>query len=90
MRDFMTKAVQVAELVTEKNKAYGNSSESSVEFFKLLYPNGVPVEQYQNVLLFARMFDKLKRIANNQEGFQGEDAKQDLLGYALLLATGVK
>ncbi len=85
---FLEKAEEIAKIVEEKNKSYGNSQDKSAEFFKLLYPHAILPDHYKNVLLMARMFDKMMRIANRQEGFQGEDAKADLLGYALLLATG--
>ena len=32
-------AEQVGKVVTEKNKAYGNSFEESQQFLKILYPN---------------------------------------------------
>jgi len=73
-------AEQVGKVVTEKNKAYGNSFEESQQFLKILYPNGVPVESYGDMLCIVRIFDKLKRIATNKDNI--ENAYEDLTGIA--------
>lgn len=83
---FMKIAKEVAEIVAEKNKAYGNSHKTVADFFKLLYPSGIKPEQYQDALTLARIFDKFSRIASGNEAFQQEDARRDIVGYALLLA----
>lgn len=79
-------ALEVAALVEEKNAAYGNSHEKVADFFRLLYPNGIKPEQYGDSLTLARIFDKFMRIASGNEAFQQEDARKDIVGYALLLA----
>ena len=76
-------AEQVGKVVTEKNKAYGNSFEESQQFLKILYPNGVPVESYGDMLCIIRIFDKLKRIATRKDAFL-EDPFEDLCGYSIL------
>lgn len=83
MKDFRTIAQEIGELVTAKNQAYGNSFAKSEEFMKLLYPNGVQPEQYVDMLLMVRIFDKLSRIATNKDAF-GENPYRDLCGYGLL------
>lgn len=80
---FQSIAQDVANLVAEKNEAYGSSFEVAGEFLKLLWPNGVPVESYSDMLSFVRTFDKMKRISTNPE-YNGEDPHADMLGYALL------
>ena len=80
---FMPIAVKIAELVQEKNTAYGDAAGKSVEYLKLLYPNGVRPEQYQNMLLLVRDFDKNMRIATNEDAL-GESPWGDKAGYALL------
>lgn len=73
----------VGELVTEKNKAYGNSFKTAKEALKILYPNGIKPEQYEDVLLITRIWDKLMRIANQKEAFE-ESPYVDIAGYSLL------
>jgi hypothetical protein len=74
---------ELGKLLAEKNKAYGNSFEKSAEFLKLLYPDGVPVEAYDNMLLLVRIFDKQVRIATDKDAL-GENPFQDIAGYGLL------
>lgn len=69
-------------LVCEKNKAYGDSIGSSEKIFRLYYPNGIRTDQYGDILLMARILDKLSRIANKKDAF-GENAYVDILGYAV-------
>lgn len=76
-------AERVANLVKEKNAAYGNSFEDSTKIMQLLYPEGVKPEQLQDFLAIIRVMDKVKRIATKKDAF-GENPWQDILGYALL------
>jgi hypothetical protein len=72
-------AQKIGKLVDKKNKAYGNSFGDAGQFLKILYPNGVPFEKYDDMLCVVRIFDKLKRIATQKEAFN-ENPKMDLLG----------
>lgn len=83
---FQQVAHEIGNLVTEKNAAYGDSWRKAGEFLFLLYPNGVKPEQYTDMLLVVRAFDKLMRIATNKDAL-GESPWRDLGGYALLGAT---
>jgi len=74
---------EIGQLVDKKNVAYGNSFEKSSEFLEILYPNGIEAEDYGDVLLLARMFDKMMRIANQKEAFE-ENPYKDITGYGLL------
>lgn len=80
---FASLAAAVAELVETKNKAYGSSFAKCNEFLKLLYPDGVPVEKYGDMLTIVRVFDKLMRIATDKDAL-GESPWRDITGYALL------
>lgn len=80
---FAKLALQVGELVDEKNTAYGNSFGEAGNFLKILYPNGVPPEKYDDMLCVVRIFDKLKRIATKKDAF-GESPYGDIVGYGLL------
>ena len=75
-------ALEIAQIVSEKQKQYGNSFGKAGEYLRLLYPNGIQPEQYNEMLALVRDFDKSMRIANGNQG--NEDAWSDKLGYALL------
>ncbi|MFA6054063.1 MAG: hypothetical protein WC769_01685 [Thermodesulfovibrionales bacterium] len=77
---------KVGKLVDEKNMAYGDSFTISGEFLKLLYPNGINPEQYNDLLCLVRIFDKMKRIATQKEAFE-ENPYMDIAGYGLLGST---
>ncbi|SEM32831.1 hypothetical protein SAMN04489760_110108 [Syntrophus gentianae] len=74
---------RVGKLVDKKQKAYGRSFDRSGEIIKILYPNGIRPEQYEDLLAMTRVIDKLFRIANQKEAF-GENPWQDVAGYGLL------
>lgn len=77
-------AAEVAELVTQKNEAYGNSFDKTGEILKLL-TQGKPLqpEGFHSMLFVARVIDKLFRIMTDPTAF-GEDPVKDIFGYALL------
>lgn len=75
---------EIGRLVDKKQKAYGRSFETCPKALALLCPNGIRVEQYEDALAFARSWDKWSRIFTNPTAF-GEDPRQDLAGYALLM-----
>ena len=79
---FQEIAKNIGETVIRKNKVYGNSFGKSADFIRLLYPNGIKPEQYDDVLLLARIFDKLVRIATGAK--DEEDPYSDIAGYAIL------
>jgi hypothetical protein len=69
----------VANMIREKNKAYGNSLGDPIRVF---CKNGTPLGT-----ILARMDDKLSRIARGTSA--GEDVAKDLAGYiALAVAAG--
>lgn len=70
-------------LVDIKQESYGDSFGISHKFLSLLYPDGVPVDAYKELLILIRIFDKMKRIATNKDAL-GEDPYRDIAGYALL------
>jgi hypothetical protein len=80
--EFQIAAEEIGNLVTEKNKAYGNSFEEAEKFLKLLFPNGITPEHYSDMLCIVRIFDKLKRIATDKNAFN-EDPYKDLLGTVI-------
>ena len=77
-------AAGVADLVEAKQDQYGDSFATAPKILALLYPDGVRVEQYDDLLAVVRILDKLKRIATALPG-DGENPALDIAGYALLM-----
>lgn len=73
----------IGKLVERKNKAYGDSFNQSGEFLKILYPDGIQPDQYQDMLGIVRVFDKMMRIANEKGAFD-ENPWEDVAGYGIL------
>lgn len=80
---FMAVAKELADLVNRKNKAYGDSFIGFSIILNELYPRGIQPEQYPDILLMVRMFDKFFRIATSKDAF-GENPWKDIAGYSLL------
>ena len=73
----------IGQLVDLKQSAYGDSFGKSGEILRILYPDGIHPQNYDDLLAVTRIIDKLFRIAT-QKGAFGEDPYQDIAGYALL------
>lgn len=86
MKDYIKAATDLGKLVEQKQEAYGDSFSKSEEIIKILYPNGVKVENYRDLLTITRIIDKLFRIATRKNAF-GESPYRDIAGYALLGLT---
>ena len=82
-------AIEVAALVAVKNAAYGSSFAKSGAVLRILYPEGVKPEQFDDLLTIARVLDKLFRIATDRDAL-GESPWRDVLGYALLAVERVQ
>lgn len=76
-------ALAIAHLVQEKQLAYGDSFGKAGKILAILYPSGIPLDQYDSALTIARVVDKLFRIATDKDAF-GESPWKDIMGYALL------
>jgi hypothetical protein len=79
-------AGEIGKLVEEKNAAYGSSFAKAGDFLRLLYPDGIPPEKYQDALLLVRIFDKQMRIATAKDAL-GESPYRDIAGYGILGAA---
>lgn len=75
----------IGALVDQKNKAYGDSFKHAGEILKILYPYGIAMDQYQDVLYTARVIDKLFRLATDKDAF-GENPAKDIAGYSILMS----
>ncbi len=76
---------QLGALVDRKNKAYGDSFHQAGKCLEAMYPDGVPVEKYTDMLGVIRVLDKLFRIAKD-ENEEGESPWNDIGGYSILKA----
>lgn len=79
-------ASELGKLLVEKDKAYGRAWLKSSEFLKLIFPNGINPDQYVDMLLIVRIFDKMSRIASSKNAF-GENPFKDIAGYGILGAS---
>jgi hypothetical protein len=75
---------EIGRLVDAKQKAYGRSFDKSSRILTILYPDGIRLKQYDDILAVVRILDKLFRIATDKHAF-GESPWQDVAGYALLM-----
>lgn len=73
-------------LLDEKNAAYGDSMLVAPLVLAAIFPDGVAPDQYHLMLAFARIIDKMNRMASDP-GYGGEDPALDLAGYGLLLSA---
>ena len=73
----------IGSLVTEKQKAYGDSFSKAGRVMKELYPDGISLEQIDDALVVVRILDKLFRIATDKDAL-GESPYRDISGYGLL------
>ena len=80
---FRELGTQVGEMVDRKREAYGSSFAKSGDFLRLLFPDGLPPDRYDDALLQVRIFDKQMRIATDRDAF-GESPYVDIAGYGLL------
>jgi hypothetical protein len=76
-------AEEIGDVVDVKNAAYGSSFAKSGDFLRLLYPDGIPVDRYEDMLLVVRIFDKQMRIATDRDAL-GESPFGDIAGYGIL------
>lgn len=86
-RSIKVLAAELGELVADKQEQYGNSVGRCWRLFEELYPNGIRSDQYGDVLMMARVIDKLSRIAQRGPDSRdrgGESPWQDIAGYGLL------
>lgn len=73
----------IADLVSEKNAAYGDSFYRVGRMMRELYPNGITPEQMDDALAIVRCLDKFCRIATRKNAY-GENPWRDVTGYGLL------
>jgi hypothetical protein len=77
---------ELGKLVQDKNLAYGPAAKTSGQMLRLLFPQGCHPSRFDDLLLIARMWDKLSRIATRPDAF-GESPYKDIAGYAIIGAA---
>lgn len=78
---------ELGELVSEKNRQYGDAAARAGAIMRVLYPAGLQPDQYDDALLVVRVLDKLSRISQRGPDGQdlgGESPWKDLGGYGLI------
>lgn len=81
--NYETLGAEIGRLVDTKQAAYGDSFGKSGQVLRILYPNGISLEQLDDALAVVRVVDKLFRIATDKAAF-GESPWKDVSGYGLL------
>jgi len=82
-------ARSIGRLVDRKNKAYGDSFRKSGDILRILYPEDIKPEQYDDMLALARIIDKMFRIATSRDAFS-ENPYTDIAGYAILRSKQIE
>ena len=78
---------EIGRTVDKKQTAYGNSFGKSGAVLKIMYPDGVKIDQYDDMLAVVRIIDKLFRIATDKNALD-ENPFKDIAGYGLLGTEG--
>ena len=76
-------ASNLAEMLTDKNRKYGDSYARMAHVLPIFYPDGVPGEHLLDAVFILRIIDKLMRISSAQKD-DDEDPVVDIAGYAIL------
>ncbi len=77
-------------LLSNKNRQYNNSHEKTIYILKIMYDNGININQYKDLLYIVRILDKLNRIANIKDNKEKLNEWIDIIGYSTLIATKYK
>jgi len=72
--------------VAQKQEAYGDAFGKSGDVLRIIYPDGIRPEQYDDALAVTRIIDKLFRIATDRDAL-GESPYRDIAGYGILGAS---
>ena len=81
--DYEKLGADIGRLVAEKQAAYGDSFGKSGQVLKILSPDGIKPEQYDDALAVIRIIDKLFRVATDKTAFE-ENPFLDIAGYGIL------
>jgi hypothetical protein len=73
----------VARVVVEKNRAYGDAINKVADVMHTLFPDGITPDKYMDMLLIVRVLDKLSRIADGDPEAFDETPWRDIAGYGI-------
>lgn len=82
--DFASIGKSIGEVVSDKQRQYGDSFSKAPKILAILYPEGISLDQLESALTVVRVIDKLNRIATNKADLGGEDPWSDIVGYGIL------
>lgn len=80
---------EIGRLVEEKQAAYGDAFGRAGAIMRVLYPDGIHPDQYDDMLAVTRIIDKLFRVATDRDALV-ESPFRDIAGYGLLGAARVE
>lgn len=86
---YKQKGTEIGTLVERKNAAYGDSFVKSGDILKIIYPDGIALDQYDDMLALIRVIDKIFRIATKRDAFN-ENSWDDIAGYAILKSANTR
>lgn len=80
---FLDIATNIGKLVGRKDRDYGAAHAKTGAILRILYPEGIKPEQYDDMLSICRVLDKIFRIAVGVNALK-ENPWADLSGYGIL------
>ena len=89
LNEYQEIGLETGTVVAQKNMAYGDAVQRTAKALKVFLPDGIPPDRYTDALTIVRLFDKISRIATNNDPF-GESPWHDIMGYALLRVFHLK
>ena len=73
---------ELADLLIAKEKNYGQSFNQTGDILRMMAPDGIKPDQYDDILTVVRILDKLFRIMKGAP--DAESPYSDIAGYAIL------
>ena len=83
MNNYEQAGRELGSMVDEKQRQYGDMITAMGPLLKILYSEGIRLDQYEDLALIVRILDKLGRITKGN-GKGGESPYRDIAGYGLL------
>ena len=74
---------EIGALVDNKQQQYGDMISAMGPLLRILYPNGIKPEQYNDLAIIVRILDKIGRLTKGN-GKGEESPFRDIAGYGLL------
>ena len=76
--------VEGAAFCVAKNMAYGDAIAIVEALMRVLFPDGVPPDKFDDALLIIRVLDKITRLARGDKKAFAESPWADIRGYGQL------